>query len=139
VAEYVIVDPQSHLAEPRLRISGFRRDARGRYRPLAPDAEGRILSETTGVWFQASPADGRLGLIDAATGERLMTDEEHAAREAEARRAAEEHATWEAEARAQEAEARRVAEERATAAEDRARRAEAELARLRKELARRKG
>jgi Uma2 family endonuclease len=152
VAEYVIVDPQRHLVVPRLRISGYRRDVRDRYRPIEPDAEGRILSETTGVWFRVSPDDGRLGLIDVATGERLLTAEEHAAQEAAARRVAEEQAAREAAARrvaeeqaAREAAARRVAEEQAAqeaaarrAAEERARRTEAELSRLREELARRK-
>jgi Uma2 family endonuclease len=99
VLEYVIVDPQTHLEQPLLRLTGYRLDARGLYRPMEPDGQGRLLAETVGLWFTVAP-DGRdPWLIDAATGERLLSSseieaawqaaEERAVREAEARRAAE--------------------------------------------------
>ncbi len=116
VPEYLIVDPQHYLKEPHLRLTGYRLDARGRYRPIEPDAQGRLLSETTGVWFAIAPDRQDPWLIDAATGERLLTGRETRA----ARREAEQ--------------ARQTAEERAAAAEERAAAAEAELARLRQKL-----
>jgi Uma2 family endonuclease len=76
VPEYVIVDPQLHLKAPRMRISGHRRDASGRYRDIEPDRAGRLLSETTGVWFTVSADGQRLWLVDAETGERLLTARE---------------------------------------------------------------
>lgn len=116
VPEYVIVDPQRYLREPHLRLTGYRLDARGRYRLIEPDAQGRLLSETTGLWFAIAPNRKDPWLIDAATGERLLSSSEERA----ARQAAEERAT--------------VAEERATREAEARREAEAELARLRKTL-----
>ncbi|HEX7184711.1 MAG TPA: Uma2 family endonuclease [Thermoanaerobaculia bacterium] len=92
VPEYLILDPQPFLATPRLRLSGYRLDATGRYRPIQEDSEGRILSETTGLWFSVAPDGQRLWLVDAATGERFLTlteEKDRANREAEARQAAE--------------------------------------------------
>jgi Uma2 family endonuclease len=76
VPEYVIVDPQLHLKMPRMRISGHRRDASGRYRDIESDRAGRLLSETTGVWFTVSADGQRLCLVDVETGERLLTARE---------------------------------------------------------------
>jgi Uma2 family endonuclease len=120
VPEYMIVDPQVHLEQPLLRLTGYRLDARGRYRPIEPDDQGRLLAETVGLWFAVAP-DGRdPWLIDATTRERLPSPteieaaaEERVAAERAARRAAEDRAAREAEAR---------------------RAAEAELARLRQQL-----
>jgi hypothetical protein len=71
----------------------------GRYQPIEPDAQGRLFSETTGVWFQVAPAGDQILLFDAATGRRLLSLAEQeelvieakaeAAREVEARKAAE--------------------------------------------------
>ena len=128
VPEYVIVDPQLHLKRPKMRISGYRREASGRYRAIAPDREGRLLSESTGLWFTVSADGQRLWLVDAVTGERLLTSrevEDLAERESESRRLAEARAK-------REAESRRLAE-------DHAERKAAELEQLRAELARLKG
>jgi Uma2 family endonuclease len=76
VPEYVIVDSQLHLKAPRVRITGHRRDASGRYRDIEPDRAGRLLSEATGVWFTVSADGQRLSLVDAETGERLLTARE---------------------------------------------------------------
>ena len=110
-----------------------------------------LLSETTGLWFAIAPNRQDPWLIDAATGERLLSSSEVEA----AQRAAEERAACEAKARQVAEEARQTAEERAAMAEERANRetearqaaedraareaearqaAEAELARLREKL-----
>jgi Uma2 family endonuclease len=125
VREYLIVD--STKADRRFRLVGHRLDAVGRYRPIEPDAAGRLYSETTDLWFQSSP-DGEQVFVFDASGRRLLDFEEQpeeARREAEARKAAEEEV-------AREAEARKVAEEAAKAAQ-------AEVARLRAEIERMQG
>lgn len=147
IPEYVILD--STRRDPRFRLLGYRLDHSGRYQTIEPDDHGRILSETTGLWFQISP-DGKQALLSKyPTGEPLLTREE----EEKLRKAAEESARNEAEARRMaeerardEAEARRVAEERARAeaeargvAEEEAARTRAELVRLRAELERLRG
>jgi Uma2 family endonuclease len=151
VAEYFQFDPLGEYLSPRLQ--GFRL-AGGRYRPLRPQPDGSLLSQTTGVVFR--PEGSELRLADAATGAPLLRQEEQvearrqaekqAAAEAEARRQAEKQAAAEAEARRQaeekaavEARARHQAEDRAAAeaearrqAEERVRALEEELARLRR-------
>lgn len=122
IPEYILL----YLPRPRkggwIRPVGYRLVAPGQYHPIEPDAQGRIFSETTRLWFAPGP---RIQVIDDRTGERLLySDEEEAAR-----KAAEEKA-------ARETRARRSAEEKA-AREARARRsAEAEAALLREELER---
>jgi hypothetical protein len=147
IAEYLIVD--SKRRDRRFRLLGYRLDGSGWYQPIEPDAEGRLLSETTGLWFQASPDGGRVLISEYPSGRPLLTREE----EVILRKAAEERAWIEAEAhkaaeeRARiEAEARRVAEERAWRAEERVRReaeareaAEGKVARLQAELDRLRG
>jgi Uma2 family endonuclease len=115
VKEYFLYDPLGEYLEPPLQ--GFRLVG-GRYRPLAPAADGALASPTTGLVLR--PEGGRLRLLDAADGEpllRVSEVQERARREAAARQAAEERAEREAAAR---------------------REAEAELARLRRELERRR-
>ncbi|HKV09839.1 MAG TPA: Uma2 family endonuclease [Thermoanaerobaculia bacterium] len=84
VREYLILDPAYHTGDPFW--AGYRLDPGGRYRPIAPDAEGRIFSETTGLWFGIDPDGRSLRIVDAITGERLKTSEEarQAAQDAEA-------------------------------------------------------
>jgi Uma2 family endonuclease len=91
IEEYVIAD--SVLTDLRYRLLGYRLDASGRYQPIELDAEGRLLSETTGLWFQASPDGERVFVFEHPSGRRLLNSAEHeeqATREAEARKAAEE-------------------------------------------------
>jgi hypothetical protein len=61
-------------------------DADRRYQPIEPDAEGRILSESTGLWFQISPDRTRVLIYEHPSGLRLLTPTERADR-AESERA----------------------------------------------------
>lgn len=109
IPEYLIVDSQ--LRDRRFRLLGYRLGPSG-YQPIEPDAEGRLLSETTGLWFQASPDGRRVLMFEYPSGRPLPTRreiEEQAKAEAQARKAAEEQAKVEAEARkAAEAEVARL-------------------------------
>jgi Uma2 family endonuclease len=130
IPEYLIVDSPTGLTGLPFLLLGYRLDADGRYQPMQPDAEGRLLSETTGIWFQVSPDGQRIYLFEDATGRRLLNLEEqeeradreaeNAIREVQARQAAERKAMRETEAR--------------KAAEEEAARTRAELVRLRAEL-----
>lgn len=102
IPEYFIVDsPRRRRGVRRYTLLGYRLDSSGRrYQPVPLDDQGRLLSETTGVWFQIDPNGDRVLLFDAATGNRLLNldeqgeraeaAEERASREAKARTAAEE-------------------------------------------------
>jgi Uma2 family endonuclease len=81
VAEYFQFDPLGEYLNPRLQ--GFRLVG-GRYRPLRPQPDGSLLSQTTGVVFRAEGS--QLRLTDAASGAPLLRHEE----ESKARRQAEE-------------------------------------------------
>jgi len=118
IPEYLILDPPTSYTQGRFLISGHRLGPDGLYRPIAPDAQGRILSETTGLLF-APPVSGcAVQVFEAATGTPLLS----ALEESEARKAAEKRAA--AEWRRAEAERRRADA------------AEAEIARLRAEIER---
>jgi Uma2 family endonuclease len=89
ISEYLIVD--STLRDRRFRLIGHRLDGFGRYRPIEPDTEGRLFSESLGLWFQVSQ-DGERVLIFDPNGRRLLTsieEQNRADREVEARMAAE--------------------------------------------------
>ncbi len=144
VDEYFQFDPLGDYLNPRLQ--GFRLVA-GRYRPMRPNPDGSLVSQTTGVVFR--PDGPQLRLTDAVTGTPLLRREEEtkARRQAEkARQQAEKKAAAEAAARRQAEkacrqaeEARRQAEER-TAAETAARlRAEERVRALQEELGRARG
>lgn len=126
ISEYLILDPPTP-AKKRLLMRGYRLGFDGCYRQIEPDVDGCLLSLTTQLLFSVA-ADGRtLRVVDRATGERLLTEKEIKAahiREAEARKAAEEHA-------AREAEARKAAEEHAASVETELAHLRAELERLR--------
>jgi hypothetical protein len=123
VAELVLFDPYGEYLKPRLQ--GHRLD-RGRYRPIPLNPDGSLDLRTTGL--TARPEGERLRLVDTATGEKLLWEDELEA----ARRAAEAARRSAEAARRDEAVARRSAEERAAAAEERARALAEELARLRR-------
>lgn len=82
VVEYFQFDPEGDYLDPRLQ--GLRL-VNGKYRPIQPQPDGSLLSETTGVLFRFEGE--RLQLTDAATGRLLLRNEEKnmALRESEAR------------------------------------------------------
>jgi colicin import membrane protein len=128
IPEYILIEPPRRATGHRYELLGYRLDSRGRYRPIKPDREGRILSETTGLWFTVAPDGKRVVLIDVETGEELRPRSVEKA----ARKAAEERAL-------REAEARKAAEEKALREAEACKAAEVEIARLREELERLKG
>lgn len=73
ISEYLILDPPPS-ADEECQLSGIRLNASHRYEPIPPDAQGRILSDATGLWF--SPRGHDLILLDVATGERILTASE---------------------------------------------------------------
>lgn len=111
VAEYFLEDMPRPATGWRYRLRGYRLDSERRYRDIVPDAQGRLLSQTTGLLFGVSPQGDRIEVTDAATGERIL------------------YPTELQEARVREEQARKAAEERATSAE-------AEVDRLRREIER---
>jgi Uma2 family endonuclease len=115
VEEYFLFDPEGDYLRPRLQ--GFRL-VRGRYRPVALEPDGSLLSATTGVSFRVQ--GNQLRLVDALSGEPLLRQEE----ETVARRQAEQACRQAEEAAARESRARLQAEERLRALEE-------ELGRLR--------
>ncbi len=124
VPEYLLLELPREPSG-RLRIFGHRLDSAGTYRDIVPDEQGRLLSETTGLWFSISPKGDQVVIRDVATGELVRTSKE----EKKGRLRAEAKA-------AAEAAARQAAEEARRAAEDQAAIAETELARLRAEIER---
>jgi Uma2 family endonuclease len=74
IEEYFLFDPEGDYLAPHLqghRLTG------GRYRPIAPEPDGSILSATTGILFRAEGI--RLRLTDAATGEPYLRKKEETA------------------------------------------------------------
>jgi hypothetical protein len=114
IPEYVIIDLPRPGTGFRFRLTGYRLNARRKYKPIQPDAEGRFVCEKVGLAFALSPGGHCVLVFDAASGRRLLTPDE----EVEARQAAEIQAAREAEARQA---------------------AEAEIVRLRAEIERLKG
>lgn len=132
IPEYLLVDLPRKRTGYRAQVRGLRLGADGRYHPIQPDGEGRLLSETTGLLFGVSPQGDRIDLFDARTGERLLNpveEEEGHKAERAAREAAEKKA-------AREAQARRTAEKQAARETQARKAAEEELLRLRAEIER---
>jgi Uma2 family endonuclease len=101
IQEYLILDCQRR--DRRFRLIGYRLGSAG-YLPIEPDEEGRLLSETTGLWFQVAPDGDHVLIFEYPSGRLLPTREERA----------------------------RAAEEKAREAEDEISRLRAEIDRLRK-------
>jgi Uma2 family endonuclease len=76
VGEYVILDQPRPATNDRFRLTGYRLDAQGRYQRIEPDGRGRLFAETLNLWFEISEDGQKALLIDAETGERLLTAEE---------------------------------------------------------------
>jgi Uma2 family endonuclease len=91
VPEYFILDLPCPRTQDRLLITAYRLGANGRYQRIEPDADGRLLSETTGLRFGVESDGKTLSLVDVRTGESPLEppEEKARAREAEARQAAE--------------------------------------------------
>lgn len=121
VREYLLHDLPRERNGWRVGWHGYRLDGTGRYATIEPDAQGRLLSEATGLLFGANPAWSWAEVLDAETGQRLLSPLE----EEEGRLRAEEALRRETGRRQREAKARKAAE--------------AEVARLRAELARLRG
>ncbi len=109
-AEYFLFDPYSEYLRPRLQ--GYRLTD-GRYEPIPFAVDGSVESRTTGVLFR--PEGERLRLVDAASGEPLLWNDELDAalrQEVSARRRAEAIAAEERAARlAQEEQMRALRDE----------------------------
>jgi Uma2 family endonuclease len=108
IPEYLILDCQRR--DRRFRLIGYRLGPSG-YQPIEPDEEGRLLSETAGLWFQVSPDGDRVLMFEHPSGQPLPTREEKAIEEAQARTAAEERVRAAEEKAAIEAQARKAAED----------------------------
>ena len=79
VAEYFLYDPHGDWLDPPLQ--GFRL-VNGNYKPITPDAGGGIASQELGIRFVLE--DGDLAMFDAASGQRLLSQEEWARQESQA-------------------------------------------------------
>jgi Uma2 family endonuclease len=73
VKEFFLFDPDADYLDPPLQ--GYRLGKSG-YRPIAPDAEGRLLSKELGIRLRFE--ESGLQLYDAETGKRLLTAAEEA-------------------------------------------------------------
>jgi Uma2 family endonuclease len=121
IDEYVLYDP---LALRLPQIQGFRLGGDRHYQPVAPEPDGSLVSQTTGVTFRLEGQSIRV--VETATGRRFLRNEEKNAALAEAKRTAarqREELERAKQAASQEKEARLALEE--------------EIARLRRELERR--
>jgi Uma2 family endonuclease len=83
VREYILFDPEGEYLRPRLQGS---RLVEGRYEPIKPDGDGRLLSEELGFFIK--PEGLVLQLFDGTTGapvpirlERLEQERLHAEQE----------------------------------------------------------
>lgn len=83
IAEYLIVDSPRMQPDTGYSLIGYRLDTNRRYQPIEPDAESRILSQSTGLWFQVSPDRTRVLIYEHPSGRRLLTPAELERRTAE--------------------------------------------------------
>jgi Uma2 family endonuclease len=109
IPEYLIIDLPRRANQHRFHLKGYRLDRQGRYRPIEPDAQGRLVCEASGLGLTVSPHGDRVLVFDLQTGERILYSEEEKAR-------------------------RKAAEARAVAAEEKAARLLEELDRLKRGL-----
>ncbi len=118
IKEYFLFDPHLEYLDPPLQ--GYRL-AGDDYERIEPDAHGQLESRELGLRLRIG--EGHLEFVRRDTGERLLTANERAERDAERAEREAERAEREGEARQRETQARLAAE--------------AEIVRLRAELARR--
>lgn len=84
IPEYFLYDPTADYLNPPL--VGHRLGPRG-YEPIKPDADGRLFCRELDIHL-ALDVDGDLVMLDAATGERMLTEAEAAQSAAESERSA---------------------------------------------------
>lgn len=92
IAEYLLLELPNKRSRQRFEWKGYRLDPSGRYQPIPPDAQGRLVSETTGLSFGVTLDGQWFEVFVHQTGERLLSSLELEATrqaEAEARQAAE--------------------------------------------------
>jgi hypothetical protein len=87
IEEYFLHDPYGDYLDPRLQ--GYRLGM-NRFQRILPEADGSLRSFTTGLLLRAEGTS--LRLLDAHSGEPLLTGDEEIARESTARQAAEKRA-----------------------------------------------
>ncbi|MFY9826932.1 MAG: Uma2 family endonuclease, partial [Thermoanaerobaculia bacterium] len=68
IPEYVLVDPPRQANDHRFLLKGYRLDRLRRYQQIEPDAQGRLLSETTELLFGVSAKGDRIEVFNARTG-----------------------------------------------------------------------
>ena len=78
VDEYFLFDPLGDYLNPRLQ--GYRLGTGGRYRAVAPEPDGSLVSSTVGLTFRPEGAHS-IRLIHTATGEPLLRREELTAKQ----------------------------------------------------------
>ncbi|MCP4663184.1 MAG: Uma2 family endonuclease [bacterium] len=108
VEEYLAIEVLGEYLSSPFKLTGYRLDGQGCYQPIKADSQGRLRLSTVGLIVGPDAGGWGLEVLDAHSGERLLTgDEAEAARqrEAAARQVAEA-------ARQREAAARQVAEQR---------------------------
>lgn len=76
VAEYFIVDVGQAPACNPLRILGYRL-AGDHYLPIAPDADGRLLSTTNRLWLTLTPTGDRIRLLDQRSGQEIVPEPDY--------------------------------------------------------------
>lgn len=75
IPEYIIINPHFEQRHGEIELTGYRL-VDGRRQKMRPDAQGRLLSQTTNVWFALDAKKRTLHLVDARTGKRLLTHTE---------------------------------------------------------------
>jgi Uma2 family endonuclease len=78
IGEYFFYDPTAEYLRPPLQGN---RLTDGRYQPIEPDANGRLSSRELDLLF--SLENGDLVMVDATSGERILTETEAAQAEVE--------------------------------------------------------
>ncbi|HKI04339.1 MAG TPA: Uma2 family endonuclease [Thermoanaerobaculia bacterium] len=74
IPEYLLIlPPRRNRPGQRFGLWGYRLGPNRRYRPIEPDGNGRLLSETTGLQFAVSPDGDRIDVFNSSTGERFLT------------------------------------------------------------------
>ncbi|MBW8873902.1 MAG: Uma2 family endonuclease [Acidobacteria bacterium] len=76
IPDYLLVDPPLSRTGNRFRLQGYHLDPEGSYRPIEPDAQGRLLCASVGLRFGVSAQGDQVEVFDARTGERLLSSRE---------------------------------------------------------------